>query len=535
MELWRKRLAAIFAAIIVVFLSVSFILNLALMEGPLELFEKDDTTLSDFVKSVQDTYKADVEYKDSYVNINGLFASLTGRNSYNGVGKLENGMLTHESIAKQDMSKYAAGIIEFAEFLEGAGIEYTYIQCPNKTDVNNELLRPGQVNYSNENADSMLSLLEKAGVDTVDFRTNFSRNAELVERYFYNTDHHWNTDAAFVAYNEIVKMLKERFPEAQFDERALDISSWNRTVYEDWFLGSHGRRVGKYYGGLDDLVILTPDFETDMCMTVPRNKLFYKGSFEEVIIREEFLDEPEYFDESPYCAYIGADYQIVHHINYNAKNDLKVLIIKDSFALAPQAFLSTQIRELEVIDPRYYTDTSLAEYVAATSPDMVITMVHPSSLFSGKISYSDTGANTAAVHLGENVKNLLGTLDSLEVTAPDTNSFKSGILTNYIADDGAYVLKGGAKYTVSIADAELVKGDCEGFTVALFDHASNSVISFYAFDFDNRNENGCYEWTFITPEGDSSRLKLLVYAGLHGSTAGNTLRFTDLTLSRWTE
>lgn len=531
MEKIRNKLAVIFAAVIVVFLAVSFILNISLMEAPFNSLTEEDATLSEFVKEVQDVYKADVEYKNSYININGLFARLTGRNTYNEVARLNNGMLTYISIPERDMDAYADGLIELDGFLADNGIEYVYVQCPNKSDINDTLLPVGVENYGNKNANILVDNLNRAGVDVIDLRPDIAGTVELVEKYFYNTDHHWNADASFYAYVKIVNMLKQKFPNAEFDESALLESSWERTVYEDWFLGSHGKRVGEYYAGVDDFIIYTPNFETNMSLYIPKHRKFYSGDFEKTLIREAYLDEPNYFEETPYCTYLGGDYPLVHHVNYNAKNDIKVLIFKDSFTLATQSFLSTQVREIDVIDPRYYTDSTLAEYVAASSPDIVITMINPSS-FAAR-TYKDTGVAKAEQHVAEDTAKKLGTLKTIDVVAEDGKNYKNCILTDYMGDDGAYVLKPNTKYTLTIGGAELLKGKCDGFTVALFDHATQKVHLTYVFDFENVNEDGNYEWTFLTPELNSSRLKILVYAGLHGQTGGNTMRFTDLSITRW--
>ena len=527
----QKLLSVIFAAVILAFLSISFLLNFSLAEEPLSAFISGEIDLKEFTKQIQEIYKSDVDSKNSYININGLFARISGRQIYNEVVRLNNGMLTYSSIPVRDMDAFADGIADFDSFLESNGIEYVFLQCPIKSDINDELVPVGVENYGNSNANLLISNFDELGVEYIDFRPALAGSVEQIEKYFYDTDHHWNADASFYAYKEIISMLKTKFPDAKFDDNALLESSWTRTVYEDWFLGSHGKRVGEYFAGVDDFILYTPNFATDMSMYIPKHKSFTSGTFEQTLVKSSYLDEPNYFDETPYCTYTGGDYPLVHHVNYNAKNDIKVLIIKDSFTLATQAFLSTQVREVDVIDPRYYTDMSIAEYVAASSPDIVLTMINPTS-FQRK-EYCNIATAGAEAMLNKTAEKQLGEIESIKVTSPEDKTNKNFVVTDYISDEGVYDLRGGEKYKLSIGDVKFYSGSGDGFTVALYDTVSGTIVSSYAFDSQNKNESGTYEWSFFVPKNSKAKYKLVVYAGLHGKTNGNTVEFENVVLSRF--
>ena len=73
-----------------------------------------------------------------------------------------------------------------------------------------------------------------------------------------------------------------------------------------------------------------------------------------------------------YASYFGADYPEVIIENHLAKNDYKILIVKDSFALPFTAFLSTMTSEIRMLDFRYYDEMSVEEYVAANDIDAVL-------------------------------------------------------------------------------------------------------------------------------------------------------------------
>ena len=71
-------------------------------------------------------------------------------------------------------------------------------------------------------------------------------------------------------------------------------------------------------------------------------------------------------------AYNGGNAAFVKIVSPNAKNKKKVLIIKDSFGNPISCFLATEFTEVDVIDPRYYSYSSIAEYISMTKPDAVI-------------------------------------------------------------------------------------------------------------------------------------------------------------------
>ena len=60
-----------------------------------------------------------------------------------------------------------------------------------------------------------------------------------------------------------------------------------------------------------------------------------------------------------------------------APSDKKILMIKDSFGLPVEDFLSTAFRRVETLDLRYLKDTTAAEVIDRFQPDMVIVMYNP--------------------------------------------------------------------------------------------------------------------------------------------------------------
>ncbi len=464
-------------------------------------------TFAEFVDNVSSGLLSDLSGKNVYINLNGLYARLTGQITCNDVVRLNDGMLTIETLEELYMEPRAESISELDSYLKNKGIEFLYVQAPDKVDQKKELLPDGITYYANENTDELLACLDEAGVATLDLRPYTSATAELSETYFYSTDHHWNALGGFVGFQKITEYIQKKFPETEINEVILSLNQWEIHTKEDWFLGSRGKRVGIYFGGVDDLMWFTPKFETEISCSIPYSNVFYKGTFEEANIREMYYesDDPDYFNKSAYCVYIGADYALVQHRNEEAASDLKLLIIKDSFTLPMQAFLSTEFQEIDVIDLRHYTAGTLADYIEDSQPDIVIQMMYPGS-FSNDEQFSygieETAEITVEEENGESVEILCEESMLIDWTEAETEY-------HVIAGE----LEPGAVYELSFDCVEMLHGESDCITVAVYDEASGAVSQIRQFDIEYYNENGGYRWHFTVPE-DSEGLSLAIWPGL---------------------
>ena len=89
------------------------------------------------------------------------------------------------------------------------------------------------------------------------------------------------------------------------------------------------------------------------------------------------LEEKDLFGKNPYHVYIGDQYPVVTMRNPEAPVDKKILLLKDSFALPVQSFLSECFTQIDALDLRLYTEQSVYEYVQDFQPDIVIVMYNP--------------------------------------------------------------------------------------------------------------------------------------------------------------
>lgn len=316
--------------------------------------------------------------RTSYINLYGLSARMLGKHyiieasGSNSVVKDNNGHLEFIA-AKVDTQPYVDKIAKLKEIYDEIGAKTLYVQTPVKPIEGYVEMPVGIHDFSNENSDNLLAQLQAAGIETLDLRENIKTSGLDYNNLFYKTDHHWKTETAFWATGEVKDHLNELFGfNLDPDDFYTDSSQYQSVFYKQNFLGSQGRRVGKYYGGVDDFTLMLPNYETDYSVTINKinNSSQAEGTFEEAIVKYNLLRPKDIFTNR-YAAYFGADFPEVIVKNHKADNDLKVLIFKDSFGLPFSAFFSTMVGETRLLDTRYYSG-DLEAYIREYDPDLVL-------------------------------------------------------------------------------------------------------------------------------------------------------------------
>lgn len=515
-----------FASATLLFIFVMSVLNAHIPFASLGGFLKREVPFSGAVLEIEKHYLEDVFFHDAFIDLNGLYARMVGKRVLNERVLLRNGMLAKSS-SKRDMGKYAGEIAGLNDFLSDNGIKFLYAQLPSKIDLSGTLLPEGIESFQNENTDELLGGLAERGVNILDLRQEMSADSLQIEKYFYRTDHHWRPVGAFYAFQRISEELSEIFPERKLDLSYTDLQKWERHSLEHWFLGSHGKRVGRFFAGTDELEWYTPRFPTHMSCAILNHWDIFKGDFSDANIREKYIEKRDYFGYNPYDVYIGGDYSVVKHRNPGAPNDLKVLILKDSFVLPLQAFFSTMFRELDVVDLRHLKAYGAAEYAAANRPDIVI-MAYSPTVENGKLYKNMNIASAGALLSMHGRQSLTNGKIDVRVGAKDR---KRNSLT--IADGK---IEGGGWYALYFDDVEILKGETEGVAVGVYDNDAKEFLTCEVFDLDYEKSYGSFRWVFHLPDKARGHdLRLHLYAGLRGRTNNTGILYRGVELVRFTD
>lgn len=306
--------------------------------------------------------------------------------------RLKNGYLTFINEKQELIPEYADNMTELNDYLTERGINLLYVQVPHKNSKFDNLLPEGVEDYTNENADEFLSLISEGGIDYIDLRQVMYDEGINQYDMFFKTDHHWKPETGLWAVSKIFDYLNINYG-YNISESLCNIDNYNIDVYKDIFLGSQGKKTGLLYGGLDDISLIYPKFNTNLTFSVPSKKIYKEGSFEDTIFDYERL-QYDYYNADPYAVYTGTNVPLAIIENKDG-GDKKVLLIKDSFGRLTAPFLCLGFSELHMFDIRYNSDYTVYEYIDYYNPDIVIFLYNCSMLGGDDVFVFDKISNKA--------------------------------------------------------------------------------------------------------------------------------------------
>ena len=332
--------------------------------------EKVETYVTDYLI----WYRKIVELANKYEDlIQWDYASYA---EYNGTVKLPDGHLI-SYIEQRDTGKAAANMISFAGSLQREGIKFIYMQAPYKISKIQDKTISGTVDFSNQNADSLIEQLRQANVDVYDFRNIISAENLNHHSLFYKTDHHWLAETGFKAARRILEYLNQKYG-YNTDTAALKSSGFKSVVYPKWFLGSQGKKVTLAVTTPDDFSLIYPAYNTKIHFSIPDAKIDLEGDFS-IVYDMRQVEKIDYYGKNPYGAYMYGNNALTSFENHLSKNDLRLLFIHDSFGDCVIPFVSLGVKHIDVLDLREFTG-SVQTFIEKNRPDAVIVFYNPSSI-----------------------------------------------------------------------------------------------------------------------------------------------------------
>jgi hypothetical protein len=302
---------------------------------------------------------------------------------YNGVVQLSDGYLT-SFVSKKDTSQQYEAISELNDFCGEEGIDFLYIQAPCKVSEYDDTDVSGTVDFSNQNIDELLAKLENAGIDYYDIRETIHENNLYNHDLFYRTDHHWTTTTGLWAAQNILAYCNENYGwNAELSR--LDAGQFDYVTYEDWFLGSQGKKVTLSICQPDDFTLLYPKYDTSFRYYVPAEGIDTIGDYS-VVYNMSQIEECDYYNKNPYIGCNYGNQPLIQIENLLSADEHKILIISDSFSDCMISCLALAEKDVDSIDVRSFTG-SIKTYIEESQPDIVMVM-YTATKAGGDIDYS---------------------------------------------------------------------------------------------------------------------------------------------------
>ena len=343
------------------------------------------------INDVNQIYAENMAFSDEFIDMWSQTQTLTNTQllddaEYGVIIKDSNGNL-HFPADDVDISNFAQNTVKFANILKNRNTPFVYIQAPNKDLKGYTDKIVSEYNFSNKNADEFLNVLKENNVDTLDLREMVIKENLDRSSLFYKTDHHWTTPTAFWAYTKIVSYLNSEY-NLNIDKNNFytNLNNYKTQTITECYLGSLGRRVGEAVSGLDDYTFIEPNFETNYNIyngLISTEDTIFSGDFRTSIVKENILTNED-VTSNKHATYFEWDYGNLIIKNTLIDNDLKVLMVKDSYAIPVAAFLSTCISELHMVDLREVPPVNLTQYIDKYNFDAVLIMYN-TEVFNNKM------------------------------------------------------------------------------------------------------------------------------------------------------
>lgn len=281
---------------------------------------------------------------------------------------LPDGMIS--SIADADDCKTACYYGALAKELNS---RYLVVIDPRKFDFVDGGYYATLTEKRNRSLENAISVLSAQDIDILDLRRTFREKNMSVADIFYLGDHHWKTSAALLAAEYMADHMNQNCG-ADFDLRYLRKDAFLQETFKENFIGSLAKKTGVAYSREpEDFVVFIPEYKTRFTMTIIENNRSARqitGDFRAIHNYRELYRNP--YQSNPYALYTFGNNPFIRIVNHNCRKELKIAILKNSYANAVIPYLALQTKEMLVYDERHMTMDKITESLIQEKPDIII-------------------------------------------------------------------------------------------------------------------------------------------------------------------
>jgi hypothetical protein len=388
----NKQKLSIFSLFFIVFIIGYSLLTIISVSRPvaggikqfiLEKNSKNYHNIHGLISSIEGFYNTKAPFNYQFSKIYSTFHIFLGKRIIKDVYILQNNNLA-KNYTSANISNKVSNTINFSNYLKSINIPFYYIQAPNKLQKGKSLLPYSIPDEINNTCDMFLEQLDAHDVNSIDLRGVIDEKFSKYENAFYNTDHHWTSEASMVALREtIIKLKRDKVLKYQCNDTTLLLENLE-TVYSphEW-LGSLGRKLGAVQLSKDSFSYFRPASQDTNFMYTSfdksLNELAHRGgTFERAYIIPDLINNRD-IRTSRYGAFLENNY--AYERLHNSKGKGNVLIIKDSFGRPFSVYSSLLFKNVITVDFRILNSSSFIEVLDSNAIDLVMVLYSPSALF----------------------------------------------------------------------------------------------------------------------------------------------------------
>ncbi|MCI8852424.1 MAG: hypothetical protein HFI32_02835 [Lachnospiraceae bacterium] len=351
---------------------------------------------ADISKSgLENYFNNEIVCRENWIDLYGLEQNILGKRQIENFTIFKTDYVkmvsARETLTAKESEEKFAELYSIIEYLETCNIPYYYITSllPIQ-DIND--LPAGVSEGSHANQNRVEEQLKEFHVNTISIQSMDQICSIQKEELFYRTDHHWNLETCFAAYEGIIKKIQNDYNWQLDINKTTELENYDELRKEDSFLGSYGIKVGRFYAGKDDFVVYIPKFDTDFVFRSYDAKgellLEKTGNFYHALLDDNMIRDMDYWNK--YNAFCSMGYIENQVINNNAPNDLKCLYISHSYGRPMTMYLALNFKEIVNLDPQEDRFSgNYPTYIDDFQPDIVLFQVESEGMIIGEYETSD--------------------------------------------------------------------------------------------------------------------------------------------------
>ena len=297
-----------------------------------------------YLNGVNDYINDHFAFRNFYLKLNSWWeVQIMGKKENNGVYIGEDGYLFEKvnfnENEQKNINESINTILNFSEKMEKINVPTYFMLIPNSIYINSDKL-PNNVKTLDQ--EKIINEIYNKSENTININVTKSLKKENENKQLYfKTDHHINSDGAYVVYTEFCKAANLPI---------INLNEFEKVILSDDFLGTFDSKAQLLNQESDTLFVYENTINTNI------KEAIYDKEVTNSIFNEDYLkgkDKYSYFLN-------GNNSRAI--IKTNNANDKKILVIKDSYAHIMSQFLCQDYSEIHFLDPRY-TNFNYEEYV----------------------------------------------------------------------------------------------------------------------------------------------------------------------------
>ncbi|WP_336774975.1 DHHW family protein [Paenibacillus sp. MMO-58] len=283
--------------------------------------------------------------RGQWVWVKSLSEQLRLQQENNGIYKGKDGYL-FEKFTKPDpalLAQYTGAVKDFAS--SNPDSELTFLLAPTSIGLYPDKL-PWKAPHDRQDQVNRAVGVGLQGTANLTYINGFDvLMPHVSDAIYYRTDHHWTTLGAYYAYEAYAKRMGWT-PHPLLEYTVKTVS--------DSFLGSYHTRGQFSLVKPDPLQVFLPKKPVDTSVYVADTDTTSSGLYDESFLAKK--DKYSYF-----LGGVHALMTLTSDIPEGEEDLDKLLVVKDSYAHSVLPFLTQHVKEIHVIDMRYYNG-SISEY-----------------------------------------------------------------------------------------------------------------------------------------------------------------------------